>query len=69
MTTERIEVYFVATACESPERIYFNALDAFGSTWAYIDSFDMYGERIRGYKNITDEGEESPEAQRWTTEF
>lgn len=44
------EKYFVASASETPDKIFFNGYDAFASKILYLDSFDEKGDKVRSLK-------------------
>jgi len=47
-------VYFVTSANEEPDAIYFSEEDAFASGFQYIDVFDTEGIKTISYKLISD---------------
>lgn len=49
------EKYFVATEGDEPVRIIFNQIEAFGSGYEYLDSFDESGEKHTAYKFVDNE--------------
>lgn len=64
--------YFVGSDTEYPDRIYFDALSAFGADHVYVDVFDAQGEILERYKYVdtTDTPHEKPENfVGYTTEF
>lgn len=47
-------IYFVVSATDEPEAIYFSDEDAFASGFEYIDVFDEEGLKIISYKLNSD---------------
>lgn len=50
-----IEKYFVASHSDEPDKIFFNADDAFNNDYNYIDTFDENGDKIKSYKYVDGE--------------
>jgi hypothetical protein len=55
-----MEIYWVGSNGEDPERIYFNHSDALNSDHNYLDSFDSDGLHVESYKLVD---------HRYTTDF
>ena len=53
----RLEKYWVASTGDVPEKMYFSRKDAFASESLYLDSFCETGERVEGYKMVSDDDE------------
>jgi len=61
-----LERYWVGSTGDCPERIFFTRKEAFDSNTLYLDSFSETGEKIKSYKNAS---EDDADGAIYTTDF